>query len=410
MKKRLTPSNTLVAIDVGTTKICVLVAKKIDQHACEVIGIGRAVSHGLARGVVVDVAPAVHAIKAAIQEAELMAGCSIESAYIGISGAHIAAHQSTGMVPIKQGIIRESDVTRVVLAARAIPLPEDVQILHAVPQQFIIDGKHLVNDPLNMHGVRLECKAHIITGNVTLVKNLIMCCQAAGVKVRDVILEPIASAEAVLSDDEKELGIGLLDIGGGTSDFAIYQRGNIRHTKIIPIAGNLFTNDLALCLRTTREEAERIKKEYGTIKLTNNSQNISIKTIDNMDSRIISTHELTSILSARGNELLKILNKEITEFNLFSSMPAGLVITGGGALLEGLIQQAQEIIEVPVRLGNPRATLAFKQELSHPLYATGYGLLLYALKQEMVSLHGQGATFPISRIFWKMKSWIAEVF
>jgi len=410
MKKRLTPSNTLVAIDIGTTKICVLVAKKIDQSNCEVIGIGRAVSHGLARGVVVDVAPAVHAIKAALQEAELMAGCSIESAYIGISGSHISAHQSTGMVPIKQGIIREHDVARVVSAARAIPLPEDEQILHAVPQQFIIDGKHLVNDPLNMHGVRLECKAHIITGNVTLVKNLIMCCQAAGVKARDVILEPIASAEAVLSQDEQELGIGILDIGGGTSDFAIYQRGSIRHTKIFPIAGNLFTNDIALCLRTTREDAERIKKEYGATILSKEPHNISIKTIDNSDSQLVSTSELSFILNARGDELLRALNKEITEHKLAATMPAGLVITGGGALLEGFIQQAQKTIGIPTRLGNPRTTLAFKQELSHPLYATGYGLLLYALKQETLSHRVDGATFPLNRIFWKMKSWIAEVF
>jgi cell division protein FtsA len=339
-----------------------------------------------------------------------MAGCSIESAYIGVSGSHISAHQSTGMVPIKQGVIREHDVTRVVLAARAIPLPEDEQILHAVPQQFIIDGKHQVNDPLNMHGVRLECKAHIITGNVTLVKNLIMCCQAAGVKVRDVILEPIASAEAVLSEDEKELGIGLLDIGGGTSDFAIYQRGNIRHTKIIPIAGNLFTNDIALCLRTTRDDAERIKKEYGTTILTQDPRDISIKTIDNTGTQSISTSELAFILNARGDELLKALNREIIEFNLVSAMPAGLVITGGGALLEGLVQQAQKTIGLPVRLGNPRATLAFKNELSHPLYATGYGLLLYALKQETLSNRVNGTTFPLSRIFWKIKSWIAEVF
>ncbi|HBL98010.1 TPA: cell division protein FtsA [Candidatus Dependentiae bacterium] len=411
MKKRLTPSNTLVAIDVGTTKICVLVAQKVGNNLCEIIGIGRSVSHGLSRGVVVDVAPAVHAIKAAVQEAELMAGCSLESAYVGISGAHISAHCSTGMVPIKQGLIREHDVNRVLAAARAIPLPEDEQIIHSVSQQFIIDGKHPVRDPLNMHGVRLECKAHIITGNITLVKNLIMCCQAAGVKVRDIILEPIASAEAVLSPDEQELGVGILDIGGGTSDFAIYQRGSIRHTKIFSIAGNLFTNDIALCLRTTRDEAERIKKEMGTVIPTATANEfIEFKSIDESEIKTATTHDLSSILNARAEELLTAVNEEISRFNLMPLMPAGLVLTGGGALLKGLATRSQQILGTSVRTGNPRALSAFKEELSHPLYATSYGLLLYALKQSAQSSRADGTTPVVSRIFWRMKSWVAELF
>ncbi len=410
MKKRLTPSNTLIAIDVGTTKICVLVAQKVGNDLCEIIGIGRSVSHGLSRGIVVDVAPAVHAIKAAVQEAELMAGCSLESAYVGISGAHITAHHSTGMVPIKQNIIREHDVNRVLAAARAIPLPEDEQIIHSVAQQFIIDGKHPVRDPLNMHGVRLECKAHIITGNITLVKNLIMCCQAAGIKVRDIILEPIASAEAVLSPDEQELGVGILDIGGGTSDFAIYQRGSIRHTKIFPIAGNLFTSDVALCLRTTRDEAERIKKEHGSTILDNPDEFINLKTIDESEIKTTTTSELAYILNARAEELLTAVGQEISQFNLAPLMPAGLVLTGGGSLLKGLATQGHHILGMPIRIGNPRALSAFKEELAHPLYATGYGLLLYALKQSSQASRANGTTPVASRLFWRMKSWVAELF
>ncbi len=413
MKKRLSPSNVLVAIDVGTTKICVLVAQKITPDTCEIIGIGRAPSHGLARGVVVDVAPAVHAIKAAVEEAELMAGISIESAYVGISGAHIAAHHSSGMIPIKQGIIREHDIQRVVATAQAIPLPEDEQILHAIPQQFIIDGKHQVNDPLNMHGVRLEAKVHIITGNVTQVKNLVQCCEAAGIKVRDIVLEPIASAEAVLSRDERELGTAILDIGGGTSDFAIYNRGTIKYAKIFPIAGNLFTNDIALCLRTTRDEAERLKKLFGSTE--NGNQNGSetsyaITGIDGVSTQQISSHELAFILGARTDELLGQIRHEMDEFNLLPNMPAGIVLTGGGSLLSGLAPRAGEILGIPVRLGKPQTGTTFKTELSHPLYATGYGLLVHALKEESRLLKHDGSGPFASRIFWRMKSWIADLF
>lgn len=409
MKKRLSPSNMLVAIDVGTTKICVLVAQKITPETCEIIGIGRAPSDGIARGVVVDVAAAVHSIKAALEEAELMAGSSIESAYVGISGAHISAHHSSGMIPVKQGVIRENDIQRVVATAQAIPLPEDEQILHAIPQQFVIDGKHQVLDPLNMHGVRLEAKVHIITGNVTQVKNLIQCCESAGVKVRDIILEPIASAEAVLSPDERGLGTAILDIGGGTSDFAIYNRGTIRHTKIFPIAGNLFTNDLALCLHTTRSEAERIKKLFGTAELSTADQ-ISIIGIDGTSQQLVNNQEVAFILEARSDELLTAIRHEIDEFNLAAQMPAGIVLTGGGALLHGLVARASNVLNMPVRLGKPRTGTTFKEELSHPLYATGYGLLVHALKEEARLIKHDGSGPLTSRIFWRMKSWIADLF
>lgn len=408
MKNRISPSQMVVAIDVGTTKICVLVGKKVPGNGCEIVGIGRAPSFGLARGVVVDIAPAVHSIKAAVEEAEIMSGISIDSAYIGISGSHISAHQSTGMIPIKQGVIREHDIERVIASAQAIPLPEDEQILHAIPQQFVIDGKHHVKDPLNMHGVRLEAKVHIITGNVTQVKNLIQCCESAGVKVRDVILEPIASAEAVLSGDERELGTALLDIGGGTSDFAIYNRGAIKHTKIFPIAGNIFTGDIALCLRTTREEAERLKKMCGMEGLSEDK--FAITSIDGEASHIIKSSELRFIIDARAEELLHDVRKEIETFNLLSHMPAGLVLTGGGALLYGFSKKAEELLGIPVRIGKPHTGTAFREELSHPLYATGYGLLIHAIKQEARLLNNDGSGPIMSRVFWRMKSWVADLF
>lgn len=412
MKKRLSSSNTIVAIDIGTTKICVLVAHKMED-SCEVIGIGRAPSEGLARGVVVDIGPAIKSIRAAVEEAELMSGCSIESAYIGISGSHIRAHQSSGMIPIKNGIIRAPDIERVLAAARAVPLPEDEQVLHALAQQFVIDGKHAVRDPLQMHGVRLEATVHLVTGNVTQVKNLIRCCEAAGVKVRDVVLEPIASAEAVLSADERELGTGMLDIGGGTSDFAIYQRGVIRHTSIFPIAGNMFTNDLALCLRTTRDEAERLKRAHGSVALCDevfgNAPCVA-QNIEGFGEHGIDTRDMVLVLQARATELMRAMQVTIEMQRLQPLMPAGLVLTGGGAQLRGLSALAAETLRVPVRVGTTRVSSLFASELGNPMYATGYGLLLYGLRQESDAKKSQEATNFAGRIFWKMKSWVGDFF
>lgn len=411
-KNSYSPHNLIVAIDVGTTKICVLVAHKVTNDTCEIIGIGRTPSIGLERGVIVDVGPAIQSIKTALHEAELMAGVTIESAYIGISGSHIASHNSTGMVPVKHGEIRSDDVARVIAAAQSIPLAEGEKILHVLPQLYTIDGSQTVRDPLGMHGVRLEAQVHIITGGVTSVQNLVRCCESAGVKVRDIVLEPIASAEAVLSSDERELGIGMLDIGGGTADFAVYQKGTIRHTRIFPIAGNLFSNDIALCLRTTRAEAERIKKEFATVHPTPEQlqEQIVIKSVDGERTKTIALRELSAVVSARSEELFLLMHHEIATFKLAQFMPAGIVITGGGSLLNGLKEQAETILDLPTRIGKTRSTALFQDELSNPSYATGYGLLLYALKREKKDQELNNGGPMISRVFWKMKSWIADFF
>ncbi len=413
MKKNIYgPHNVIVAIDVGTTKICVLIAHKVNNDYCEIIGIGKTPSVGLDRGVIVDVGPAIQSIKTAVHEAELMAGITIKSAYIGISGSHIASHNSTGMIPVKHGEIRSDDVARVIAAAQSIPLAEGEKILHVMPQLYTIDGNQTVRDPLGMHGVRLEAQVHIITGGVTSVQNLVCCCENAGVKVRDIVLEPIASAEAVLSADERELGVGMLDIGGGTADFAVYQKGTIRHTRIFPIAGNLFSSDIALCMRTTRAEAERIKKEYATVSPTAEllQQQISIKTIDGESMKSISLRQLSDVVSARSEELFLLMHHEIETFKLAQFMPAGIVITGGGSLLNGLCDQAHTILDLPTRIGKTRAMTAFHEELGNPSYATGYGLLLYALKKERKEQENSASGPLVSRVFWKMKSWIADFF
>ena len=264
MKNQSTYNDILVALDVGTTKISVLVAQKVDQTSMNIVGIGRAPSYGVSRGMVVDIAQAVHSIKRAVTEAELMAGCKIEAVTVGISGAHIQSITSQGMIPIKNGQIRAHDVSAVLAAAKAVVIAEGQQILHVLPQYYTIDSHQRVADPEGMFGVRLDAQVHIITGSVASVQNLVRCCTAAGVGVKDIVLEPLASADAVLSPDERELGIALLDIGGGTADFAIYQQGAMRHTKIFPVAGNHITHDIALCLRTTLKDAERVKQEFGS--------------------------------------------------------------------------------------------------------------------------------------------------
>lgn len=409
MKSSLTDS-LVTAIDIGTTKICVLIGRLRNGH-CEIIGIGKAPSNGLARGVVVDIIPAVESIRAAVREAELMAGVTIESAAIGISGSHIHSLNSHGMVAIKHGEVKKIDVAQVITAAKAIALPEGQQILHVLPQFFTLDNNHRVKDPVGMYAVRMEAQVHIITGAVASVQNLIRCCEMAGIKARDIILEPLASADAVLSADEQELGVGMLDIGGGTADFAIYQQGSIRHTRIFMIAGNLFTNDIAVCLRTTRNDAERIKKEYGLAYsplLTKNDQ-LTIEMVHGMETQTVWRHELTEILESRATELLTMVKEEIERYHLQSYVSSGLVLTGGGSLLHGMPELAESILGIPVRVGNPHIPSSFKESLNNPMYATGYGLLVHTLKKHKTPMeHIDGPL--IKQVLWRMKSWVFDFF
>lgn len=402
----------LVAIDIGTTKICVLIAQKIGDQQLEIIGIGKAPSLGLARGVVVDILPAVESIKAALKEAELMAGYTAESAVIGISGSHIQSLNSHGVIPIKNGDVRQSDVAHVIAAAKAIPLPEGQQILHVLPQFFVIDGHHRVNDPIGMHGIRLEAQVHIITGAIASVQNLIRCCEMAGVKVQDIILEPLASADAVLSPDERMLGIGILDIGGGTSDLALYQQGSIRHTHVYPIAGNIFTNDIALCLRTTIKDAERVKRAHGCVYapyITPGMQ-IDIEMAQGQEMRTVNAYDVYEIVESRTHELMSLVKHEIDKNNLQSFIPAGMVITGGGSLLYGMKERAEEILQMPVRIGRPHVPIMFRESLDSPIYATGYGLLLQALKKSNSSGHDILTGPLVGRVFCRMRSWIFDFF
>lgn len=401
-----------VAIDVGTTKICVLVARGTSQDDCEILGVGQAPSDGLRRGVVVDIAKTVRSIKKAVAEAQLMSGITIESAAIGIAGAHIQSRNASGAVPIKKDEVKQIDIDNVISAARAIPLPEGQQVLHVLPKFFMVDGQDRVHDPLGLFGVRLEAQVHIITGAVASVQNLVKCCQMAGVKVSDVVLEQIASADAVLSEDERELGIGVLDIGGGTSDFAIYQNGTIRHTKVTPIAGNQFTNDLAIGLNATLKDAERIKREHGLVHLQSMTDNlvIDVEKVQGNEQRTAHLFDLVHILQPRAAELLSIVNDEVIKYNLQPYMRAGLVLTGGGSLLGGLPLLAREIFGIPVRVGRPRTGVILPESLDHPMYATGYGLIVHEMKRWHNAKRGALEGPFVKGVFLRMKSWVSDFF
>ena len=409
---RIASDRLITSIDVGTTKICVLVAQQLDGDAVEVIGIGKYPSEGLRKGVVVDVAKTIHSIKMAVKEAELMAGITIESAVIGISGGHIQSRNSHGVVPIKRGEVTQLDIANALAAAKAIPIASDQQILHVLPQYFIIDSRDRVQDPLGMHGIRLEVQSHIIMGAIASVQNLIKCCESAGVQVTDIVLEQLASAAAVLSKDERELGIAMLDIGGGTSDLALYHGGSIRHTMVLPVAGNHFTNDLAVGLRVSLQDAEHIKKNYGLVceNLFQHDECIEVNLVHGNQKQIVPIVELTSILRPRAQELLSIVHEEIVKYHLQPFMPMGLVLTGGGSLLLGMTELAQEIFNVPVRIGLPRTRVPLQESLQNPMYATGYGLLVYSVAaRHQAFLSGSDAPM-IKRVYGRMKSWVMDFF
>jgi cell division protein FtsA len=399
----------VTSIDIGTTKICVLVGQQIG-NTIEIIGMGKAPSEGLQRGIVVNIGKTIQSIKLAIKEAELAAGLTIDRAHIGISGAHIRSQNSHGAVAIKKGQVREADVTEALEAARAIPVPEGYQILHVLPKWFVIDGQERIQDPIGMHGIRLEVQAHIILGAIASVQNLVTCCQEVGIVVQDIVLEQLASAYAVLSPDERHLGVALLDIGGGTSDLIIYKNSSIFHSMVLPIAGNHFTHDIAIGLRTSIADAERIKIAYGNINLQLPDQEISVELPHKQDHTSISSRLLSTILFARAQELMTLVAREFHEKKLHPLCTAGLVITGGGSQLRDLDKLASSMLNMPVRIGKPHAIHALPGTLENPMYATGYGLLLYAMhkKKDFFGVAHNGQI--VKRVIERMKSWVNDFF
>lgn len=412
MKKTLL-GNYLTAIDIGTTKICVLIATVDPKNGVQVVGIGQTPSYGLKKGVVVNISKTVESIKIATQQASEMAGVPVETAVVGISGGHIKSYNSTGVVAIKRRDVSQEDINRVIDAAKAIPIPQDQDILHVLPQYFRVDGQEYVLDSLGMYGVRLEAQVHIITGAVASAQNIVKSCELAGIRVLDIVLEQIASADAVLTPAEREMGVGIIDIGGGTSDFAIYKDGRIHYSKVLPIAGNHFTQDLAFACTISKENAELLKKQHGVTYNPHANATVSIDLDYDLGQKQVAVSFINNVLRSRAEEIFELFSDEIRDFKLRSFMPAGLVLTGGGSLLSGIQEIAQNKLDMAVRIGCPliKTTAATKHVpdmLKSPIYATAYGLLLHATGQAATNQMTTTQEASFVRIFKRMKSWIYD--
>ncbi|MFL5290589.1 MAG: cell division protein FtsA [Myxococcales bacterium] len=372
----------VVGLDIGTTKICCIVGEATET-GLDVIGIGQHPSRGLRKGVVINIEATVASIKRAVEEAELMAGCEISAVYAGIAGGHIRGFNSQGVVAVKDKEVRPSDVSRVIDAARAINIPQDREIIHVLPQEFIIDDQDGIKEPLGMSGVRLEAKVHVVTAAVSSAQNIIKCCARTGLTVSDIVLEPLASAEAVLAEEEKELGVALVDVGGGTTDLAIFVNGAIQHTSVIPLGGNHLTNDIAVGLRTPMHEAERIKIQYGSAQsqVLERDETIEVPSVGGRAPRVLSRRILCEIIEPRVEELFQLVHREIQKAGQENLLASGVVLTGGSTQLAGMAELAEEVLGLPVRRGVPRNVGGLTDVVSSPAHATAVGLLLYGLKQ-----------------------------
>jgi cell division protein FtsA len=372
----------IVGLDIGTTKICAVVAEPT-ENGVDVIGIGTHASRGLRKGVVVDIDATVDSIKHAVEEAELMADCEISSVYAGIAGGHIEGFNSHGIVAVKDREVTENDVRRVIDAAKAVAIPMDREVIHVIPQEYIIDDQDGIREPLGMSGVRLEAKIHIVTAAVTSAQNIVKCANKAGLNVVDIVLEPLASAEAVLADDERDLGVCLIDIGGGTTDIAVFADGAIKHTCVLGLGGYHVTNDIAVGLRTPFEEAERIKKRFGaaSARLLGSDDVITVPSVGGRRPREVSRKILCEIIEPRIDEILTLSRQEIVKAGLENKIPSGLALTGGCAALAGIGDLAEEIFEAPVRIGQPSRVGGLQDVVRSPMYATGVGLVLYGQAQ-----------------------------
>ena len=373
----------IVGLDIGTSKVVAIVGAITPEGQLEIVGIGSHRSNGLKKGVVVNIESTVLSIQRAIEEAELMAGCQIHSVYAGIAGSHIRSLNSHGIVAIRDREVFSQDVERVIDAAQAVAIPADQKILHILPQEFLIDDQDGVKEPLGMSGVRLEAKVHLVTCAVNAAQNIEKCIRRCGLEVEDIILEQLASSYSVLTDDEKELGVCVVDIGGGTTDIAIFKDGAIRHTGVIPIAGDQVTNDIAMALRTPTPNAEEIKIKYACAlaKLTSPDETIKVPSVGDRPPRDLSRQALAEVVEPRYDELFTLVQAELRRSGYEDLIAAGIVLTGGTSKMEGVIELAEEIFHMPVRLGAPQNIRGLSDIVNNPIYSTGVGLLIYAMKQ-----------------------------
>lgn len=373
----------MVGIDIGTSKVVALVGEMLPDGKINIIGLGSHPSQGLKRGVVVNIESTVQSIQRAVEDAELMAGCQIYSAFTGIAGSHIRSINSHGIVAIRDREVTQMDVDRVIDAAKAVAIPADQKILHILPQEFVIDHQDSIREPIGMSGVRLEAKVHIVTGAVSAAQNIVKCLKRCGLVASDIVLEQFASSQSILTEDEKDLGVCMVDIGGGTTDVAIFTNGSIRHTAIIPIAGDQVTNDIAIALRTPTRHAEDIKIKYACAlqDLADTNQMIDIPTVGDRNGRHLSKRALAEVVEARYEELFTLIAAEIRRSGLEDLIAAGIVLTGGASKVEGATELAERIFKVPVRIGAPQHITGLPDVINNPIYATGVGLLIYGSQQ-----------------------------
>ncbi|NJD08288.1 MAG: cell division protein FtsA [Methylococcaceae bacterium] len=399
--------NLIVGLDIGTSKVAAIVGEINEDGEVEVIGIGTHPSRGLKKGVVVNLETTVQSIQRAIEEAELMAGCRIHSVYAGIAGSHISSMNSHGIVAIKDKEVTQGDVDRVIDSARAVAIPADQKILHILPQEFVIDRQEGIKEPIGMSGIRLEARVHIVTGAVSAAQNIVKCIRRCGLEVEDIILEQLASCSAVLTEDEKDLGVCLVDIGGGTTDIAVFTDGAIRHTAVIPIAGDQVTNDIAVALRTPTQHAEEIKIKHACAltQLANLDDTIEVPSIGDRPTRQISKQNLAEIVEPRYEELLLLVQAELRRSGFEDLIAAGLVLSGGSSRVAGLVELAEEIFHMPVRVGVPQYVKGLHDVVKNPIYATGVGLLLFGNQHNPVGERSPLVGGGFKSVWAKMKSW-----
>ena len=399
--------DVIVGLDIGTSKVVALVGEITADGSIEVIGLGSQPSRGLKKGVVVNIESTVQSIQRAVEEAELMADCEINAVFAGIAGSHIRSLNSHGVVAIRDREVTQGDVEHVIDAAKAVAIPADQRILHVLPQEFIIDGQEGIRDPIGMSGVRLEAKVHIVTGADSAAQNIIKCVQRCGLTVEDVVLEQLASSFAVLTEDEKELGVCLVDVGGGTTDIAVFGNGAIRHTAVIPIAGDQVTNDIAVSMRTPTQYAEDIKIRYACAlsQLANPDESIEVPSVGERPARRLARQTLAEIVEPRYEELFNLIREELRRSGFEEVIAAGIVLTGGSARMEGAIELAEEIFHVPVRLGLPGQVKGLGDVVRSPIYATGVGLLLYARENSAPASRAALLGGNVAGVVDRMKNW-----
>lgn len=401
----------IIGLDIGTTKICVVVGE-VTEDGVDIVGIGSSPSTGLRKGVVVNIEETVKSVQKALEEAELMAGCEIRSVYAGIAGSHIKGFNSHGVIAVKDGEVTPKDVERALEAASAVAIPLDREVIHTLPQEFIIDEQHGIIHPLGMAGVRLEVKVHIVTGAVTSAQNIVRSCHRAGLDVSDIVLEALASAKAVLTEEEREIGVALVDLGGGTTDIAIFANDSIKHTGVLALGGQNLTNDIAFGLRTPMASAERIKLKYGCamVDLVRQDEIIEVPSVGGREPRQLSRALLAEICQPRMEEILTLVDQELTRSGYKNLVSAGVVLTGGGALLDGCQELGEQIFNLPTRVGYPRNIGGLKDVVNSPKFATAVGLLCYGAMKE-----GGDKKFRIrddnvfDRVLSRMKKWFVDI-